>query len=193
MIRCRDLRAATVAALKAAAIPGISERVYPSRGRKIFPSEGDLLLVYTQELDADDKDTAPVIYDVDGSLVVRAVVQEFEDEDLEDDDQEEALEARLDEITQRVVEVLQPVHGIDGPFDGLVEWIRWRGTRPTISADGEVLRNSRQILFSATWREELPATQPPDELLRLGTTITPPDAANAPALDVSFSLNTRTP
>lgn len=191
MNRLRLIRRQVVADLKAAAIPGVGDRVFPSRSRKIFPEEGDLLLVYTQDLDADDKDTAPVIYSVDATLVVRVVVQD--DEEAEDGDDEEALESRLDELVETVVRVLQPVHEVDGPLGGLVEWLRWKGTRPFLSADGEIPRNTRQILFSAQWSAELPDTIPADDLLRIGTQLEPPAPAQAGDLSVSFTLDMRTP
>lgn len=193
MIRVRDIRRAVVQVLKDAAIPGVGDRVYPSRSRKIFPEEEDLLLVYTQETDADDRDTAPVIYQVETSIVVRAVIQEREDEDLENDAQEEELEARLDELADLVVRAMQPVHGVEGPLGGMVEWLRWKGTRPFLSADGEVPRNSRQILFSATWSAELPDQLPADDFLRAGTQLEPPASANAGDLSASFVTTTRTP
>lgn len=197
VIRRRDMRRAAVQLLKDANIPGIGSNVFPSRSRKIWPEETGILLVFTQEDDADDRDTAPVIYQVQTSLVIRAVLQDEElPEDADErtnDEQEEELEARLDELAERVVRAMQPVHGVEGPLGGLVEWLRWKGTRPTLSADGEVLRNSRQILFSATWSAELPDELPEDEFLRIGTELKPPASADAGDLSAEFVTPTRTP
>lgn len=193
MIRRREIRQAVVALLKAAALPGVGDNVFPSRSRKVWPEEGDVLLVYTQEDDADDRDTAPVIYQVETSVVVRIVVQEDEDKELENDAQEEALESRLDDLADAVVRALQPVHGSEGPLGGLVGWFRWKGSRPFLSADGEAPRNSRQILFSATWSAELPDTLPEDDFLRVGSRLEPPASAHAGDLSASFVTPTRTP
>lgn len=198
MRRLTLLRAAIVAALKAATIPSVGDRVYPSRSRKVWTDEGDVLLVFTQETNSDDEDTAPTIYRNESSVVVQVVAQETEDQeddpsDLSDNDQEEALEARLDGIAEDVVVALQPVHDIAGPFGGLVEWLRFRGSRPTLTADGEILRGSRQVLFSAQWRAALPDDTPTAEFLTMGTNLTPPAPAHAEDLGANIQTEMRTP
>lgn len=198
MKRLTLLRQAVVAALKAAAIPTVADRVYPSRSRKVWTDEGDLALVFTQETSSDDEDTAPTIYRNDTSVVVQLIAQETAERetspgDLEDDEQEEALEARLDDLAEAVVVALQPVHGVEGPFGGLVEWFRFRGTRPTLTAEGELLRNSRQVLFSAQWRAALPDTVPESEFLRMGSDLAPPTSAHAEDLGSETVTNMRTP
>lgn len=192
MLQIRDIRKQAVSDLKAAAIVGILDNVFPSRSRKIWPAEGDTLLVYTQNSDADDQDTAPVIYQVDTTLVVRIVVQETDDADLDNDAQEEALESRLDEITEAVVRALQPVHGIAGPLAGLADWVHWKGLRPYMTAEGDVPRNSRQVLFSVIWSAELPDTLPTAEFLRAGTELSPPDVSHAEGLASEFITEMRT-
>lgn len=197
MKRLTLLRQAIVATLKAAAIPALSDRVYPSRSRKVWTDEGDLALVFTQETSSDDEDTAPVVYRNDTSVVVQIIAQETESQetnpsDLEDNEQEEALEARLDDVAEAVVVALQPVHGVEGPFGGLVEWFRFRGTRPTLTAEGELLRNSRQVLFSAQWRAALPDTVPESEFLTMGTNLTPPTSAHAEDLGADTTTEMRT-
>jgi hypothetical protein len=80
-----------------------------------------------------------------------------------------------------------------GPFGGLVEWFRFRGTRPTLTAEGELLRNSRQVLFSAQWRAALPDTVPESEFLRMGSDLAPPASAHAEDPGVVTVTNMRTP
>lgn len=191
MIAVRTIRQEAVALLKAANIPGVLDRVYPSRARKIWPDEGDLLLVYTQESDADDQNTAPVIYKVLTTLVVQAMVQGTDEEDPSDEE-EEAIEARLDELTEAVVRAMQPVvFNIMGPLNGSCDWVTWKGTRPVISGDGDVLRNSRAITFSVTWSQSLPDDPCPDDFNTSGTTLGGPAAANAPAIDATFTTQQR--
>lgn len=185
MIQLKQMRDRTTAALIAAAIPGVGDRVFPSRARRGWPEEEDFLCVYTQGTDFDDKETAPVIYEAQTDLVIRVVVQKApSDQDLED---------RMDQITEAVVLAMQPVHGIAGPLDGLLEWLLLRAVRPTLSPEGEVLKFSQQVLFSAQWKRALPDETPPDDFLRAVTTLGAPAAAQAPDLDATFTTNTRTP
>lgn len=193
MILISSVRKKIAQNLKAAAIPGVGDNVFPSRSRKVWPAEGDVLLVYTQETSTDDEDTAPTIYKATTTVVVQIVAQETDDEDDENDAQEEALETRVDTITEAVVRVLQAAHGITGPLDGLVDWLRWKGLRPMLSSEGEILRNSRQILFSAEWSIDLPDTQPVDDFLRTGTELGAPTGAKVPALDATFTTDMRAP
>lgn len=185
MIQLKQMRDRTTAALIAAAIPGVGPSVFPSRARSGWPEEGDFLCVYTQASDMDDQDTAPVIYSVKTDLVIRVVVQKAQrDQDLED---------RMDQITEAVVLTMLPVHGITGPLDGLLDDLRLRAVRPTLSPDGEVLKFSQQVLFSAEWRRAIPDDTPPDDFLRAGTVLGAPAAAQAPDLDATFTTNMRTP
>lgn len=192
MIAIRTIRQEATALLKAANIAGVGTNVFPSRARKLWPSEGDLLLVYTQESDADDEGTAPVIYKVVTDLVVQAMVQGADEEDPSDEE-EEALEARLDEICEAVVRAMQPVVlNIMGPLNGCCDWVQWKGIRPVISGDGDVLRNARAITFRVTWSQSLPDDPCPADFLRSGTTLGGPTAANAPAIDTTFTTEQRT-
>lgn len=185
MIQLKQMRDRTTAALIAANIPGVGLRVYPSRARSGWPEEEDFLCVYTQATDLDDQDTAPVIYSAKTDLVIRVVVQNApKDQDLED---------RMDQITEAVVLAMLPVHGIAGPLDGLLEELLLRSVRPTLSPDGEVLKFSQQVLFSAQWKRAIPDEGPEDDFLRMGTDLGPPAAAQATDLDAPFTTNMRTP
>jgi len=184
MIQIKAIRDQATADLIAANITGVTSKVYPSRSRPVWPEEQDHLLVYTTNTDADDQDTAPVSYLCITDLVVQVVAQ--------GGTSDAALEDRLDQITAEVVDALQPLHGIAGPLSGAAEWVTFRGIRPTLSADGEILKGSQNIIFSVKWRVELPNGTPPDDFLRAGTTLGAPTAAKAPDLDTDFQTNVRT-
>lgn len=185
MLQLKRIRDQVTASLIAANIPGVGDKVYPSRARKVWPEEEDFLLVYTQNSDFDDEDTAPIIYKVDTDVVVQVIVQQAPAEmDLED---------RMDQITELVVRDLLKVHGIEGPFQGTLEWIKLKGIRPTLSAEGEVLKFSQNVVFSGQWKAIIPDTVPGDDFARMGSTIGPPVGANAADLDVTFISEVRTP
>lgn len=185
MIQLKQMRDRTTAALIAAAIPGVGDRVFPSRARSGWPEEEDFLCVYTQGTDFDDKDTAPTIYEGQTDLVIRVVVQRApRDQDLED---------RMDQITEAVVRAMLPVHGIEGPLDGLLDWLLLRAVRPTLSPEGEVLKFSQQVIFSAQWKRAIPDETPADDFLRSWTTLGAPESAQADDLDATFTTNMRTP
>lgn len=185
MIQLKNIRTQVVADLVAANITGVLAKVYPSRARPVWKEEGDLLLVYTTNTDAEDQDTAPVEYMCTTDLVVQVVVQgQTADQDLED---------RLDQITAEVVDTLQPLHGIAGPLAGYAEWVTFRGIRPTLSADGEILKGSQHIIFAVKWRVALPNGTSPDDFLRVGTELGAPTATKASDLDTDFTTDTRTP
>lgn len=185
MLRLKQIRDQITASLIAANIPGVGPNVFPSRARKIWPEEENLLLVYTQNSDFDDEDTAPIIYKVDTDVVVQVIVQQAPSgQDLED---------QMDQITEFVVRDLLKVHGIDGPFGGTLEWIKLKNIRPTLSAEGEVLKYSQDVTFSGQWKAIIPDTVPGDDFSRMGTTMGPPVGANAADLDVTFISDVRTP
>lgn len=189
--KVRSIREAVVALLKGAAIPGVLDNIFPSRSRKIWPDEGDLLLVFTQDTDADEQDTAPVIYACATTLAIRVMVQAEEEEDTSDAE-EEAIEARADDLSEHVLRIMQPVVSSNGPLGGLCDWIKWKGFRPMISPDGEILRNSQLLTFSVIWDMALPDTPCPDDFNISGTTLGGPTAANAPAIDATFITQQRT-
>lgn len=185
MIQINTIRSEVVALLKAANIPGVEDKVYPSRSRKIWPSEGDLLLVFTQETDADDQDRAPVIYQNSTTLAVRVIVQGADEEDTTDEEEEE-IEARLNILTDAVVRAMHPIHGAEGPLNGACDWLKWRGLRPVVSAEGEVLRNSQLVTFVAEWQATLPDDQATDDFLSMGTDLGAPESAKADDLEANF-------
>lgn len=185
MLQLKEIRDKIVTALVAAAIPGVDDKVYPTRARRAWPEEGDFICVYTQNSDFDDQDTSPTIYQVDTDVVVQVIVQQAPSgQDLED---------RMDEITDKAVRALLQVHDISGPFDGTLEWFFLRGIRPTLSAEGEVLKFSQSIIFSGRWRAILPDDVPDAEFLRMGSTLGGPGDASAEDLDTTFISDMRTP
>jgi hypothetical protein len=180
------LRTAVVAALKTANLDGIGDRVFPSRSRKTWP-DGDCILVYTQTVEADDQDTAPVNYNLVGTVEVQIRAQESEEDDATGEEEEE-LETRLDAYAEAVLVALHPIEpSAAGPFGGLVDWFKFTGTRPHLSAAGEVLKGSRIVSFSAIWNQFLPSQDAPDALRRFGTTLGGPTEAQAGNLDAQFS------
>lgn len=185
MHQIKQIRDKIAQALVAASIPGVLAKVFPSRVRKAWPDEGDFICVYTQNSDFDDQDTAPTIYQVDTDVVVQVIVQQaLAGQDLED---------RMDEITDDVVRALLQVHGISGPFDGALEWFFLRGIRPTLSAEGEVLKFSQSVVFSGRWKVILPDEVPDADFLRMGSTLGGPDSAPAEDLETNFITDMRIP
>ena len=99
----------------------------------------------------------------------------------------------MDEITDAVVRALLQVHDISGLFDGTLEWFFLREIRPTLSADGEVLKFSQSIVFSGRWRAILPDEVPDADFLRMGSTLGGPDSAYAEDLETNFITDMRIP
>lgn len=184
MIHLKDIRKAVADTLIAANIPTVLDKVFASRARMIWPEEGDFLCVYTQVSNFEDNDTSPVIYTVDTDIVVQVIAQ--------DATTEQAIEDRLDTITDAVVRTLLKEHGISGPFSGKLEWIYLKSIRPTLSAEGEVLKCSQSIEFEGRWRITLPSAGPTDDFLSTHTTLGSPTDTHAPALDSIFITNMRT-
>ena len=185
MIQINTIRSGVVALLKAANIPGVGNKVYPSRSRKIWDIEGDLLLVFTQETDSDDQGRSPVIYQNSTTLAIRVIVQGA-DEETSTDEEEEEIEVRLNVLTDAVVRAMHPVYGSEGPLNGACDWLEWRGIRPVIGADGEVLRNSQLVTFVAKWQSTLPDDMATDDFLRMGSDLGAPASAKAESLDATF-------
>jgi hypothetical protein len=185
MQQLKQIRDKVTQALVAAAIPGVDDKVYSTRARRAWPDEGDFICVYTQNSDFDDQDTNPTIYQVETDVVVQVVVQQAPTgQDLED---------RMDEITDKAVRALLQVHDISGPFDGTLEWFFLRGIRPTLSAEGEVLKFSQSVIFSGRWKAILPDAVPDADFLRMGSTLGGPDNASVDDLDTIFISDMRTP
>ena len=181
MIQIKEIREKVTQRLKDSAIPGILDKVYPSRARKIWNTEDSLILVYTENSTFEDNDTAPVIYNVETDILVEIICQGGEE-----------LDDRMDELTQQVIDSLIYVHGVEGPFDGSLEWIYLKEVSSEFSAEGEILKASQSIRFSGMWRVALPDETPPDDFLTMGTDLGPPTDSQAEDLDSDFTTNMRT-
>lgn len=169
ILTCKKIRHAVVDALKAANIPGIEDKVYPSRDIGAWPKEQNFLCVYTENHSFDDQDTSPVIYKVETTVRVEAIVQKSKVFVKDGQRIRVDIDDQMDDISNFVVHALIPFPEPDaGPlYDaiGVRHFVRLTEIGNTFNGEGESSKGSAKLTFIYTWAVAIPNGEAPNDYL----------------------------
>ena len=157
----RLLRHAIIDTLVAAEIDGIGENVFEARREDAWPEEGSFAVVYTDSFKLDDQRTSPKTYKVSGLVLVDVVCQETGD----------GVNDKLDIMTEKVIDVLQPMMPKEGFFGGLTKRFVVTEIENDLSALGEMTRGTQRISFATEFNVTYPLGGPVDYFLKANSTI----------------------
>lgn len=158
----RLLRHAVIDTLVDADIEGIGENVFEARRDDAWPEEGSFAVVYTDSFSLDDQRTSPKTYKVSGNVLVDVVCQDIT----------ETVNDTLDIMTERVIEVLQPLMPKEGFFGGITKRFVVTGIENNLSSLGEMNRGAQRITFATEFNVTYPIGGPVDDFRKANNTMT---------------------
>ena len=167
----KDLRVSIVDAIKTANITGIGSNVYSSRMESAWPEEDSFVVVYIPSVSFDDGRTSPRYYKSNATVIIDVYARSYVSAEGGSIDDMDGVADFLDDSAKAIIEALQPIESMKGPFNGLVKRLVLKSWANNLSEKGEAERGSMRITFEADFAVTVTYGGPKDDFVKAKNTL----------------------